>query len=74
MTPEESKALWGRVQANNAALRACGNHDFSTDLTPDRPIGKTWQCTRCRGEVSSLEKGWYDEGRAHERGARHART
>lgn len=65
---ERSQEIWRRVRANHAKLAGCGDHDFSIDLTPAKPLGKCWQCTRCGGEVDAIHKGWYEEGRAHERG------
>lgn len=65
MTPEESKALWGEVERNHAALKACaGPHDFQ-DITPGKTIGKDYQCAKCGGKAGSLHVSWYQEGLKH---------
>ena len=68
MTPEESRAIWAKVQTNTAKLDAChGPHRFE-DITPDRKVGKTYRCQRCAGETDGINRYWYERGLAHGRG------
>lgn len=67
MTLEGAKIL-DEVRKNSAALDACpGPHDFSVDVTPNRPLFKRWKCARCGGVVDAIARYWYELGRAHER-------
>lgn len=67
ITREESQAIWAKVKANRAHLDACpGPHAFE-DVTPERPIGKTYRCTTCGGEVDAVAKHWYEHGLKHGR-------
>ena len=67
MRTEEMHELWMRVQENAERLRKCAGHEFSVDLSPDTVISKKWACRHCRGEVSSVHKYWYEQGREHEK-------
>ena len=54
------------IGENFKRIQDCpGPHDFSIDLTPDRPLLKRWCCTRCRGEVDTAGKRWYELGLLH---------
>lgn len=59
--------LWKQVKENSKTLEACPGHNFSIDVTPEKPIGKRWKCENCGGEVDSPAKAWYEKGRKHER-------
>lgn len=63
----EWNAIWDAITANRTALDACRGHDFLVPISPvtDTLIGKQWQCGRCGGQVSTIEKFWYDAGVAH---------
>jgi hypothetical protein len=57
--------MWASAQANVAALDACqGPHDF-LDITPEKPIGKRYRCSLCRGEVDAHAERWYRQGIEH---------
>lgn len=58
----ESLIILARVRENHRRLEACERHDF---VIPKRQIGelvRDWECTRCGGEVSNLDKSWYERG------------
>ncbi len=56
------QGIWGKAVANGKALDACERHRFTIDLTPDKPLGKRWQCRHCGGEVDAHAKYWYELG------------
>ena len=56
-------AIWDTVVANRDRLNGCAGHFFSVDLDPEKPLGKHWQCLVCGGEVDSIAKSWYEDGR-----------
>jgi hypothetical protein len=67
VTREEVDALWKETVRKGEALRACaGPHDF-VDLTPDKPLNKTWRCKLCGGEMGTVAKGAYEQGLKHGR-------
>jgi hypothetical protein len=56
------KAALAEIRANEAALRACpGPHKWE-DITPERPICKTFQCALCKGTADSRAVYWYGVG------------
>lgn len=59
-------AIARRVRSNHRKLASCPEHEFTIDLTPLVSAPKRWRCTRCEGDVSGVEKLWYQRGRAHE--------
>lgn len=69
MTREEAADLWKKTQAMCEARATCvGPHDFE-DLTPRATIGKKWRCRLCGGTCDTVEKGFYEQGLKHARGA-----
>jgi hypothetical protein len=67
LTKEEMESIWQDVKANSKKLEECPCHDFSIDLTPDKIIGKKYQCTKCGGTIDDYHKRWYDRGVQHGR-------
>lgn len=65
MNKQVMNEIWLQVKENHRKLETCQKHDFSIDLTPERPIGKMYQCTQCGGSVDAIEKKWYEKGLAH---------
>ena len=64
---DKAREIWEEVKENNRKLNSCPLHDFSIDLKPDRKLGKDWQCTQCGGNISSIDKSWYEKGLEHQR-------
>jgi hypothetical protein len=65
ITKAEAKAIWERVKANGAKLDACPKpHDFQ-DVTPTKPIGKRYRCSKCTGEEDGRYVGGYLDGLKH---------
>lgn len=54
-----------QVIENNKKLKSCDAHVFEIDQTPERKIGKTWECSNCHGTVDSMAKAWYERGFQH---------
>lgn len=50
-----------QVKNNQAKLKHCPNHDFSTR----NKINFRWTCSNCGGEVGLMEKAWYEKGKEH---------
>lgn len=66
---ERMEAILAQVRANAQRLDLCpGPHDFSIDTTPQKPIAKTYRCTKCGGELGQRERLWYLRGLKHGRG------
>lgn len=63
MTTEQIKQIMKSVKENHAKMEACLCHDFSIDVTPERRLGKKWQCTKCSGIIDIHAKIWYERGR-----------
>lgn len=62
MGKQEVDSLWKQVQENHRKLETCMKHDFSIDITPQRPYNKRWMCSHCHGEVDTSAKSWYEQG------------
>lgn len=63
----EILAIAEKVKANGERLHACpGPHDLE-DITPEKPIGKTFRCKKCEGELRGTDALWYRDGLAHGR-------
>jgi hypothetical protein len=67
MVKKTGRNLVQWIRENHARLAACADHDFTEDITPERAVLKHWRCTRCQGEVDSINKIWYEAGRRQER-------
>lgn len=67
MDKSEAMKLLADMRANNRMLDGCKLHDFSEDMTPDKPMSKTWKCRNCGGTISSIGKYWYEKGIEHGR-------
>lgn len=68
ITREQSRQILDEVKANIARLEACpGPHDFVPMQTRPAPRVRM-QCTRCGGEVDSVNYAWYMRGRRHAAG------
>lgn len=63
-----SKDILDEVRNNRKKLDGCIRHDFSIDLTPDKPFFKKYECTQCHGQVDSINKSWYEKGLSHSGG------
>ena len=63
----QAERIMAEVRENIRKLDSCILHDFSIDLTPGRPWGKKWQCSKCGGEVDCTKKQWYELGIKHEK-------
>lgn len=62
----EAKSLIEEIKENSKRLEQCaGPHDFSVDLTPQKVLGKRWQCTKCKGTIETLPRMWYQRGLKH---------
>lgn len=60
----EMLAIWEQVKANHAKLEACvGPHDFISLI--DKP--RYYICTKCGGELESINVQWYRDGLDHGR-------
>lgn len=64
-TVAQWNAIWDGISANRDRLNACPSHAFVEPLFAETLLGKQWQCTICRGEVTNIEKYWYELGRSH---------
>jgi len=65
MVNVDSRKIWEQVQANHRKLDSCKYHEFVTDITPQKPYDKKWQCKNCLGEVGDIYKRWYEKGIEH---------
>jgi hypothetical protein len=60
------KAIWEKVKANHAKLDSCeGPHQFEESSRPGSPDGHKYRCTRCGGELDSINTDWYNQGLKH---------
>lgn len=64
MNPKiDSNAIMAEIRANTAQLDGCVKpHNFSVDASPDKPLFKKWQCSKCGGKVDAINKIWYERG------------
>ena len=65
-TPINVRAIWDEVRANQARLDACaGPHDFRPEDPPPKIDMRRYVCAKCGGDVTSVNKLWYDRGLEH---------
>ena len=72
---KQSKEILEEVKANIARLKTCpGPHDFSIGInltgkeggvSPRGNIYSRYQCSICKGEISTSNKLWYTKGLEH---------
>lgn len=66
ITREETRAIWEKVKANLATLKACtGPHDFQA--LPGEKLFPRYRCSKCGGEADGHAVHWYAAGLAHGR-------
>jgi len=59
------KQLWEEAKKNHEALSECkGPHSFQ-NITPDKPIGRRYQCDKCGGTLGGVMVFWYNLGIIH---------
>lgn len=63
---DEMNETWVTVKRNHQRLAECGHHIFK-DITPDKPLGKKYRCSRCQGEVDSQAYYWFTKGQEQAR-------
>ncbi len=66
ITKDDLNKIWSEVKLNRVKLASCsGPHDFSVDVSPQKNVGKKWQCTKCLGTIDSINREWYLLGLTH---------
>lgn len=59
----DTNAIMDEIRANTAKLEGCAKpHDFSIDATPNKPLFKKWQCSKCGGKTDAINRIWYQRG------------
>ncbi len=56
------------VIENNKKLEGCSGHLFDIDLSKGSLLNKRWKCSLCKGEISGINKQWYELGIKHAKG------
>lgn len=62
----EVSEIFKQVKRNHQRLAVCDHHIFK-DITPDKPLGKKYRCSRCQGEVDSQAYYWFTKGQEQAR-------
>jgi len=69
VSKEELKDIWKNVKKNHELLESCSKHDFQLidEKRNDQYQGRCfkYRCTRCQGELDSINVSWYKKGLEH---------
>jgi hypothetical protein len=65
MNKEEIKKVWAEVKINQKKLKSCDRHLF---MPKKGKYPFEYRCQNCGGEISSVNKRWYEIGLKHGEG------